>query len=198
LGIALVVKAGAHQEFTQPHDSHEIRIMIETQPSEAVKVGARTRKPFVTWLILSSGVILALTGIAKVWSGLGSSKFLAVVDPIIGIKFGHLMLAVGVAEIAIALVCFFSKRQTLALGLVAWMSTNFVVYRLGLWWTDWHRPCNCLGNLTDALHLSPQTADNIMKVLLAYLLIGCYGLLVWRWKQERGAMPVVAPAPPSH
>ena len=81
----------------------------------------------------------------------------------------------------IALVCFFSKRQTLALGLVAWMSTNFVVYRLGLWWMDWKKPCNCLGNLTDALHISPQTADNIMKVILAYLLIGSYGLLIWRW-----------------
>jgi hypothetical protein len=114
--------------------------------------------------------------------GFGNSKFLAVVDPIISIKFGHLMLLVGLAEISIAMVCFFSKRQTLALGLVAWMSTNFVVYRLGLWWMDWHRPCNCLGNLTDALHLSPQTADNIMKVLLAYLLIGSYGLLIWRWK----------------
>ena len=133
----------------------------------------------------SAGAIMAITGIAKVWSGLGNSKFLAVVDPIIGIKFGQLMLAVGVAEIAIALVCFFSKRQTLALGLVAWMSTNFVVYRLGLWWMDWHRPCNCLGNLTDALHLSPQTADNIMKVLLAYLLIGSYGLLLWQWLSNR-------------
>ena len=135
--------------------------------------------------VLSAGVILAFTGIAKAWSGLGNSKFLAVVDPIIGIKFGTLMLLVGVAEIAIALVCFFSKRQTLALGLVAWMSTNFVVYRLGLWWMDWKKPCSCLGNLTDAVHISPQLADNIMKVLLAYLLIGSYGLLVWQWKQRR-------------
>jgi hypothetical protein len=133
---------------------------------------------FSKWFILVSGVTLALTGGAKVWSGLGSSKLLAVVDPILGIKFGQLMLLVGLAEIAIALVCYFSKRQTLALGLVAWMSTNFVVYRLGLWWMNWHRPCSCLGNLTDALHISPQTADNIMKVLLAYLLVGSYGLLV--------------------
>ncbi len=138
--------------------------------------------------MLRAGVILAVTGIAKVWSGLGDSKLLAVIDPIIGIKFGQLMLVVGAAEIVIALVCFFSRRQTLALVLVAWMSTNFVVYRLGLWWMDWHRPCNCLGNLTDALHLSPQTADNIMKVLLAYLLIGSYGLLIWRWKQGREPM----------
>jgi len=137
------------------------------------------------WFILSAGAILAITGIAKVWSGLGGSKFLAVIDPITGIKFGQLMLVFGAAEIVIAAICFFSKRQTLALGLVAWMSTNFVVYRLGLWSMDWKKPCSCLGNLTDALHLSPQTADNIMKVLLAYLLIGSYGLLIWQWKSKQ-------------
>ncbi len=118
---------------------------------------------------------------------LGNSKFLTFVDPIMGIKFGQLMLLVGVAEIAIALVCWFGKRQTLALGLVAWMSTNFVVYRLGLWWMGWKKPCSCLGNLTDALHISPQVADNIMKVVLAYLLIGSYGLLLWQWRAGRRA-----------
>ena len=134
--------------------------------------------------VLSAGAILAVTGIAKVWSGLGNSKLLAVVDPIIGIKFGTLMLLVGAAEIAIALVCFFSKRQTLALGLVAWMSTNFVVYRFGLWWMDWKKPCSCLGNLADALHISPQTADNIMKAILTYLLIGSYALLFRQWRNN--------------
>jgi hypothetical protein len=107
------------------------------------------------------------------------------------------MLVVGLAEIVIALVCFFSKRQTLALWLVAWMSTNFLVYRIGLWWMDWHRPCSCLGSLTDALHLSPQVADNIMKVILAYLLAGSYGLLFWQWRinrKVRNGGAVVSPA----
>jgi hypothetical protein len=157
----------------------------EPTASEAIESGERTGGAFPKRFVLSSGLILAITGIAKLWSGLGDSKFLAVVDPIIGIKFGQLMLAVGLAEIVIALVCFFSKRQTLALGLVAWMSTNFVAYRLGLWFMNWHRPCSCLGNLTDALHISPQTADNIMKVLLAYMLIGSYGLLIWQWRQKQ-------------
>ena len=151
------------------------QIAIDEQPSVA----------FSQWFVLSAGAILFITGVAKVWSGLGNSKFLAVIDPIFGIKFGQLMLVVGAAEIVIAAICFFSKRQTLALGLVAWMSTNFVVYRLGLRWIDWHRPCSCLGNLTDALHISPQAADNIMKVLLAYLLIGSYGLLFWQCKKQR-------------
>jgi len=67
-----------------------------------------------------------------------------------------------------------------------------VVYRLGLWWMHWHRPCSCLGNLTDALHISPQVADNVMKVLLAYLLIGSYGLLIWKRWLERKTVAVIA------
>ncbi len=141
--------------------------------------------PLPVAFVLTAGGVLALTGVAKIWTGLGDSKFLAVLDPILGIKFGPLMLAVGVAEIAVALVCFLSKSRALALGLVAWLATNFLVYRLGLWWMDWHRPCNCLGNLTDALHISPQMADNVMKVILAYLVFGSYAVVIWRWRQPR-------------
>lgn len=106
-------------------------------------------------------------------------------DPILGVQFEHLVLSLGVAEIAVALICFFGKRQMLATMLVAWLATSFVVYRLGLWWINWHLPCHCLGNLTDALHISPQLADSIMKGVLAYLLIGSYGILIWQWRQER-------------
>jgi hypothetical protein len=134
---------------------------------------------------LSAGALLALTGFAKVVSALGDSKFLTVVDPILGVQFGSLTLLVGSAEIAIAGYCFFGSRQSLALTLVAWMSTNFLTYRFGLWWVGWKKPCSCLGNLTDALHISPQVAENIMKVVLAYLLIGSYGLLLSSWKRQR-------------
>lgn len=144
------------------------------------------RRPLLQGFLLSAGAILAATGVAKIWSGLGNSKLLAVIDPIIGLTFGQLMLAIGMVEIVVALVCFFSKRSTLSLGLVAWLSTNFVVYRLGLWWIGWKKPCNCLGNLTDALHISPQVSDNIMKVVLAYLLIGSCGLLIWQWQKSHG------------
>lgn len=77
-----------------------------------ISAASQPRDSFSNWFTLSAGVILGITGIAKVWSGLGNSKLLAVVDPIIGIKFGHLMLVVGVAEIVIALVCFFVLLQS--------------------------------------------------------------------------------------
>lgn len=139
------------------------------------------------WFVPSAAAILALTGLAKAWSAFGKTKLLAAADPITGVSFGHLMLAVGILELAIAGVCLFGKSQKLALGLIAWLATNFVVYRCGLWWMGWRKPCSCLGNLTDALHLSPQAADNLMKVILTYLLIGSYALLVWQWRQGRQA-----------
>ena len=162
-------------------------IMAEplTTASFEVEAWEPGRRQVPQLFILSAGAVLITTAVAKVWSALGNSKFLEVVDPIVGIKFGHLMLAVGLAELVTALVCFFSKRQTLALALVAWISTNFVGYRLGLWWLDWHRPGSCLGNLTDALHISPHVANNFMKAVLGYLLVGSYGLLAWKWLQER-------------
>ena len=139
----------------------------------------------MTWFVPSAGVVLAATGIAKIWSTFGSVKLLAVADPIAGIPFRWLLLGVGVLELVIAGVCFFGRNKRLATLLVAWMATNFLVYRVGLWWVGWHRPCGCMGNLTDALHISERTADNIIKVLLAYLLIGSYATLFWLWKQRR-------------
>jgi hypothetical protein len=132
---------------------------------------------------------LTITGIAKVWSAFGTSRILALVDPIISVKFGHLMLATGLVEIVIALVCFFSQRQTLALGFLAWIASMFLLYRFGLWWINWQHSCSCLGNLADALHISPQIADNTMKAVLAYLLIGSYGLLIRQRCQGRPPVP---------
>jgi hypothetical protein len=42
-----------------------------------------------------------------------------------------------------------------------------------------------MGSLAGALHLSDQAADNIMKGVLAYLLIGSYALLFAQWRAAR-------------
>ncbi len=138
-----------------------------------------------TWFVLSAGAILGVTGIAKLWASFGNSKLLAVSDPIVAVPFGTLLVAVGLVEILTATVCFFAKRPVTATALVAWLATGFLLYRIGLWWIGWHKPCGCLGNLTDALHISPETADNIMKLVLAYLLLGSYYLLFRYWRKNK-------------
>ncbi|MGA4644474.1 hypothetical protein, partial [Limisphaera sp. 4302-co] len=84
----------------------------------------------------------------------------------------QLMLGVGLVELVVAGVCLVGRRERLNLVLVGWLAGNFALYRLGLWWLGWKRPCGCLGHLTDALGVSPTAADLVMRVVLGYLLVG--------------------------
>lgn len=133
------------------------------------------------WFCISSGLILGITGMAKVWSAFGRAAILTRLDPIIGISFGHLMVAGGIIELAVAALCLLSRSKIIAPIVVAWLASVFLTYRMGLWWIGWHRPCPCLGNLTDMLRISPHAADNFMKVVLAYLFVASYGSLIWVW-----------------
>jgi hypothetical protein len=142
------------------------------------------------YFVLTAGAVLGITGIAKTISLFGTQMMLIQSDPLIGISFRHLLLLAGVVELAIACLCLFTNKLKLNILLIAWISTSFVVYRVGLWAMNWRRPCHCLGNLTDALHIPPETADTAMKIILAYLLIGSYATLFWLWRQRK---KVVAP-----
>jgi len=139
--------------------------------------------------ICSAAMLLLLTAISKFISSMGHGPILYIHDPLTDFKFRNLFRIVGGIEIAVALVCIFSKRTWLSAGLVAWLATSFLAYRIGLAVIGYHRPCSCLGNLTDALHIPPQTADTAMKIILAYLLIGSYATLFWLWRQRKNQMP---------
>jgi hypothetical protein len=134
--------------------------------------------------IFCAGILLLLTAVAKLISASGGARIMQNPDPILSVSFRHVFWIVGTLELIIALVCFFGKRVGLQAGLVAWLATNFVVYRLGLLWIGYSKPCRCLGNLTDALHIPAQTADTVLKIILGYLLIGSYTTLLWLWKQN--------------
>src|ERR1035437_7111554 len=132
-----------------------------------------------------AGSALALTGLAKSFSAIGAARALDTADPLIGIPFRQLLLLVGLAELLIAFFCLFTERRRFSLLAVAWIPTNFLVYRIGLWAVGWHHPCACMGSLAGALHLSDQAADNIIKGLLAFMLVGSYLLVFSQWRQSR-------------
>src|ERR1035437_4478585 len=112
--------------------------MSETIKSAVVEIERRAKGSVCRNFILSASVNLLVTGVTKVWSGLGTARELAVGGAPLSIQFGHLMLVVRIVEIVVALLCFFSKWHTLTLGLVAWLATTFVIYRTGLWWVGYH------------------------------------------------------------
>lgn len=144
---------------------------------------------FVRLFVGSAGVLLLITAVAKLFTTFDHAKILHVRDPILTVSFRVLFWVLGLVEWLIALTCFFSKQTQLQLILLAWLSTNFVFYRIGLLWIGYVKPCSCMGNLTDALHIPPQTADIVMEIILAYLLIGSYVALSWLWWKRKKEIP---------
>jgi len=126
--------------------------------------------------VTSAGVILAITGVAKVASGFGGSLVLEYPEPISGTPIRYVFWILGAFELCIASVCFLGKRLLPKVQLLTWLSTNFLVYRLGLNWLG-HKPCSCLGNATEALHIPAQLADTGMVIVLGYLILGSYSSL---------------------
>jgi hypothetical protein len=138
--------------------------------------------------IYSSALVLLATALAKLASSVGHSEVLQMSDPLLRISFKHAFLVAGIMELVVSGACFTSKDNVFSLKIIAWMATCFLVYRVGLYVIGWHKPCHCLGNLTDVIHISPDTADLIMKTILAYLLLGSYGALFFLGRNQRGGV----------
>lgn len=127
---------------------------------------------FVKFFNLSSAVILLLTGTFKVLGWFGSVRILDEFDPVTGVSFRSLFLMVGIVELGVATICVIWRARVVSSFLIGWLALNFLLYRIGLWSLDWHRPCDCLGSLKKYLNLSPETADIASRFILAYFLIG--------------------------
>jgi len=141
------------------------------------------------WFVVSADLLLLVTGLAKVFSAFGEARVLTTTDPLFEIPFRYLIFSVGLTEITIAVVCSCARSNAFKMGLLLSLSLSFLAYRFGLYLVGYSGPCHCLGNLTDALHILPQTADMTMKIILAYLLLGsCAGLLDL-WRQRKGSRP---------
>jgi hypothetical protein len=130
------------------------------------------------WFTFSAACIFLITGSAKMVSICGTQAILDVSDPIFGISFRTLLLCVGLVEIAVSAFCFLLANKTACLALVIWIAVNFLLYRIGLVIAGWHRPCPCLGNITQFIHISPATAELFTKLSLAYLFIGSSAFLM--------------------
>jgi hypothetical protein len=127
--------------------------------------------------IFLSGMVLLTTGVAKLASAVGSAPILYSVSPIIPLSFRHLMVTVGMLEVMIGLYCTVCSSRPASVFMIAWISSAFLAYRISLWAINWKVPCPCMGSLTSALHLTPKTADRIMKIILTCLLVGSYSII---------------------
>jgi hypothetical protein len=145
------------------------------------------RQKGICFFISFSGILLLVTAAAKLISGVGTAKLLRRLDPVFFVSFREILYVAAVMEITVAAFCLFGRNRILRAGLIAMLATNLLFYRFGLYWQGYSDICPCLGNITDALRIPPQTADTVMKIILAYLLIGSYASLFWLWRQGKRA-----------
>jgi hypothetical protein len=139
----------------------------------------------VNFFTYSSGVLLLITSTAKFVSASGHAGILTMGNPILSIPFRDVLWIAGSLELVVALVSLLFKQHRLKLWLIAWLATCFLMYHIGSLLMYETKFCPCLGNLTDALHISPQVSDIATKILLAYLLLGSYAAIFWTWWRTR-------------
>lgn len=162
-------------------------VPIPSRKYGAAKAGLSAVKTinrwFSQWFVLVAGGIFFFTGLSKLISPLGGAPFPQIQDPIFGVPWGHVMMTLGVIESAVGAVCLLTSARRFSLGLIAWMTANLIVYRIGLWHLGWHRLA-CPGTLIDALKLSSKTVDMAASVTSVCLLAGSCVLF---WKLPRAA-----------
>jgi DNA-directed RNA polymerase subunit RPC12/RpoP len=150
-------------------------INMKNQSSPAMMQGLsqNPRDNSPNWFTNSAGGILALYGTTCVLGAFGKSRLMDIIpDPLFGISFRQLMLSAGIVGLTMACLCLFTNKRTLTLALIAWLVTNFLVYRIGLWTMGWHHPYAWLSGMMDGFGISPLMADGIVIVIVAYLIIG--------------------------
>jgi len=81
---------------------------------------------WATCFVQSTGIVLTITGLAKARNAIGSAPALDVADPIVGIAFRHLLLAVGLLELFIAFFCLFTDKRQFSMLAVVWAGTSYV------------------------------------------------------------------------
>jgi hypothetical protein len=124
-----------------------------------------------------AAVLLVITGLAKLVSSFGTAGIIDYPDPVFSISFRSLMRGVAVVELLVACVCFYGRNDYFRAACVSVLATNFLLYRIANIWMGYHNLCRCLGNLTDALHIRPNHAEIIVKIILGYLLVVGFGTL---------------------
>jgi hypothetical protein len=139
----------------------------------------------IKFFIYSAGGILLAAALIRFLTAAGSAPALALPEPVLGIPLRYAVLLVGGFELVVALICLFGRRAGLQLGWLAWLATNYAVYRIGLLTMGMHQQGTCIGSLTDPLHLARGTLGIITGLLPLYLLLGSYAAVIWLWLEGR-------------
>jgi len=135
--------------------------------------------------ILIAGGLLVAAALVRFLILFRPAQSLALPDPLLGIPLRPAVFLAGLLELAAGLICLFGKNSRLQAMVLAWLATNWVVYRIGLMWLGIHPQGTFLGMLTDPLKLAGTPAGFAVS-WLPFVFVGiCYTAAIDAWLGSR-------------
>ncbi len=116
---------------------------------------------------LSTGALLLLTSLAKIYSVVNPNQVLGLKDPILMVPETVLFLGVAAAELGVV-YCAFTRPQLFEWSM-ALLVSGMASYRLVYWYVYPRKPCPCLGSLGDIFHVSESVVEAVTSGLFWYL-----------------------------
>jgi hypothetical protein len=145
-------------------------MMERSRPNWAARIAST--------FIVSVAALLMLTGLLKLVTVVQRSAYLDLADPLFEftgvLSVRSTLLLAGMMEVVVAVFLLGQRQPFVRLAAIAWMSTLFVLYRVGLWAIGFHGPCRCLGGAADWLGIGPEYVNTLSLVTLAYFTAGSY------------------------
>ncbi len=130
-------------------------------------------------VLIGCGIILVVTGLAKIGASFGNARLLQGLDPVFGLPYKPFMIGVGLVEILVGLTCLFRRvSATIGSTTLVWLVAMFGLYRIGLWRSNEDAPCECLGNLTELLGFSRGFEAAASNTVFGVLTLGA-GMVLW-------------------
>jgi hypothetical protein len=160
---------------------------MESKAMTAARSRYRRVVSLESLFVVVAGMPLLLTGAAKLASVGGEARILDQADPLLMLSNRQLMAAVGLIEMVLAGYLWFGREREWQLGMVAWLASSFLLYRLGLWWLGVNKPCGCLGNAANWWPWLARHQEALLKATLAFLLVGSAGFICARLAGRNGA-----------
>jgi hypothetical protein len=126
-----------------------------------------------SWYVISVALILLTAGVAKSIGIQQSAAFLSKPNSIITfftnrhLFWGISILEIGLGALLLTRVRTLSKKTKT----IFWISSQFAIYRIGLWLISEPEPCKCFGDVFRWIGASDDFIRAVTIVSLLYILI---------------------------
>jgi len=132
-------------------------------------------------LLLALATVLMLANFQR-----QPTDFIPVRDMVLNLQLPALFWILGGMVLLAALLCLFGRQTNLQLGIVLWLATNLIVYRIGLHYMGAKGGVQgYLGEMSDVFGLSTGTMSGLLIAAVWYLVIGSLIAMTLAWAAEK-------------